>query len=186
MDNEWNLNSGEPKLFDYFGRWDKRKETPSQNNPEVKLYKKEDLTFNSESENVGDVFLRELNKHHNLEIGFSIQKIQDIIIMLDDSKMDCQLFSVNTPWNDIKRFVVYSPKDNEGFKKILSKMRGKVQLGEQGTPQNPQPYWSWNTLEGEGLDKIETLGPPVMVEYMGAQYFDYLSNFFKKGSTKIR
>ena len=184
VDKEWNLNSGEPELFKYFGRWEKRKENPISN-PEVVLYKKEDVV-NSEPENIGSILLRELHKYHNIQSGFFINKAQDIFINIDGVKVDCQLLVITTPWNNIKRFVAYSPKTQEGFQQFLFKMKGKIQLGKQGTPQNPEPLWSWNTLKPEGIDEIEKLGPPVLVEYSGNQYFDYLSNFFKLETTKLK
>jgi len=184
MSKEWNLNSGEPELFNYFGKWEKRKETPISK-PDVVLYRKEDVV-NNEPENVGSIFLREIQKHHSIESGFSIEKIQDLFISVDGVKIDCQLLVIKTPWNNIKRLTAYSPKTQEGFQQFLSKMKGKLQLGKQGTPQNPEPFWSWNTLKPEGLDEIEKLGPPVLVEYEGNQYFDYLSNFFKSTTTKLK
>lgn len=184
MSKEWNLNSGEPDLFKHFGRWEKRKETQISN-PEVVLYRKEDA-INTEPENVGSIFLREIQKHHRIESGFSIEKIQDLFISVDSVKIDCQLLVINTPWINIKRFIAYSPKTQEGFQQFLSKMKGKLQLGKQGTIQNPEPFWSWNTLKPDGLDEIEKLGPPVLVEYNGNQYFDYLSNFFKLETTKLK
>lgn len=177
---EWNLNSGEPELFNYFGQWEKRKTAPNGAYNSASLYKLEDITI-PEPEDVGSIFLRELKKNHTIEDGFSIKKVQDLIISVESSNVDCQMLIIKTPWDKPKQFIAYSPKTPEGFQKFASKIRGGLKLGEQGTPSKPQPYWSWNTLTVDGLDSVETMGPPIMVEYMGNQYFDYLANFFKRG-----
>jgi hypothetical protein len=82
-------------------------------------------------------------------------------------------------------FTCYSPITQEGFQKFASLIRGNLKLGEQGTPKNPQPYWTWNTLTVDGLENVERMGPPVLVEYNGIQYFNYLVNFFTKHNNPL-
>lgn len=182
--NEWNLNSGEPELFNYFGRWDKRKEIPQEKvGSSNSLYAKkiEDI----QEINIGDILLKELRKFHTIEEGFSIQKIRDISIEVNGNVLNMQLLAVKTPWIELPNFIAYSPISQEGFQKIAGIISGGITLGKQGTMQNPEPYWSWNTLVVDGLDKVETMGQPVMVEYNGKRYFDFLSNFFKRQTSQL-
>ena len=95
--NEWNLNSGEPELFKYFGRWDKRKDVPQEKaGTSETLYAKKVEEF--QEINIGDILLKELRKYHTIEEGFSIQKMRDISVDVNGNALNMQLLSVKTPW----------------------------------------------------------------------------------------
>jgi hypothetical protein len=180
---EWSFTSNEPELLHLFGGWGNR------NNKQISV---EDLTAKTNLENieiptldVGGIFLDEIKKFHKIEYGFNIQKIRDLFINIAGVNLNCQLFIVNTPWNHLKSFTFYSPITQEGFHKFASIIRGNLKLGERGIPENPQPYWVWNTLTVDGLERVENMGPPCLVEYNGKQYFDYLVNFFFKEKNPI-
>jgi hypothetical protein len=181
---EWNLNSGEPELFNYFGRWQKREDTPQEKvGSSESLYAKK-IEEISEI-NIGEILLKEIKKFHTIEDGFSIEKMRDISVDVNGNVLNMQLLLIKTPWHELPSFVAYSPITQEGFQKIAGIINGGITLGKRGTMQNPEPYWSWNTLVVDGLDKVEKMGQPVMVEYNGKRYFDFLTNFFKRETTPI-
>ncbi len=188
--NEWKPLDGEPDLFKMFGRWDKRAGVESTSVGSGSLVPLDDLsdgarlkyTKNIEPpkpSDVGDIFLEELRKHHTIDVGFAIKKINNITINYQDSIVDCQLLQVTTPWESPSVFYVYSPTNESGFNKFAAAIRGPLALGKQGSIQNPQPFWSWDTRTIDGLETVPKNGPPVMVEYMGVSYIDYLAAFFK-------
>ena len=177
----WSFTSNEPELVNIFGDW---------NNRNKKQISSQDLqakpqNFEPTPLDVGKIFLDEIKKFHNIENGFNIEKIRDMIINVVGINLNCQCLIITTPWNNLKTFTCYSPITPEGFQKFAALIRGNLKLGEQGTPQNPHPYWSWNTLTVDGLENVERMGPPVLVEYNGKQYFDYLVNFFSKDKNPI-
>jgi hypothetical protein len=173
---EWSFVSNEPELLNLFGGWgDRSKKQMTEQHLTTKPLNMEPPTLD-----VGKIFLDEIKKFHNIENGFNIEKIRDLIINVVGVNLNCQVFVVNTPWNNLKTFTFFSPISQEGFQKFASIIRGNLELGKRGTPDNPQPYWEWNTLTVDGLENVETMGPPVLVEYNGKQYFDYLVNFFFK------
>jgi hypothetical protein len=180
---EWNLNSGFPEAMKSFGGWSSREtENSFVNKP---IYRKEE-DFNTHIQiDVGQIFLNELKKYHNIEDGFVIDKKQDMIVSVDGSNFNCQLFIVKTPWRELPMFPFYSPKDQEGFIKFASKIRGSITLGKQGTIENPEPYWSWNTLTIDGLEQVDKNGPPILVEYNNKEYFGYLEMFFSKNKNPL-
>lgn len=181
-DKEWTLNSGFPESMKSFGSWESRKnQTDIANKP---IYRKEEPQ-KSIAIDVGQIFLDELKKHHRIENGFQIVKLQDIIINIDGSNFQCQLFSVKTPWKELPSFTFYSPKDNEGFTKFASKIRGQLVIGKQGSIDNPQPYWTWNTLTIDGLEQVEKNGPPICVDYHSNTYYGYLASFFTKENNPL-
>jgi hypothetical protein len=179
---EWTLNSGFPEAMKSFVGWESRaKESEIINKPLIaKEYNNEPTTLD-----VGAIFLEELKKHHAIENGFTITKLQDIIINLEGSNFNCQLFIVKTPWNQLPSFSFYSPIDKEGFSKFASKVRGGLQIGKQGTIQNPQPLWTWNTLTIDGLEEVDKNGPPVYVEMNGKVHYAYLKSFFLKSNNPL-
>ena len=177
----WSFTSNEPELVNIFGNWNNR-ETQQINTKD--LYTKSQ-SFEPKALDVGQIFLDEIKKFHTIEHGFNIEKIRDIIINVVGVNLNCQCLIITTPWNNLKTFTCYSPITQEGFQKFASLIRGNLKLGEQGTPQNPQPYWTWNTLTVDGLENVERMGPPVLVEYNGIQYFNYLVNFFTKHNNPL-
>jgi hypothetical protein len=177
----WSFTSNEPELVNIFGDWNKREKQQINTKD---LYTKSQ-SFEPKPLDVGKIFLDEIKKFHTIEHGFNIEKIRDIIINVVGVNLNCQCLIITTPWNDIKMFTCYSPITQEGFQKFASLIRGNLKLGEQGTPKNPQPYWTWNTLTVDGLENVERMGPPVLVEYNGIQYFNYLVNFFTKHNNPL-
>ncbi len=178
---EWSFVSNEPELLNLFGGWgDRNKVKMTEQHLNAKQSNMQMPTLD-----VGKIFLDEIKKFHSIEGGFNIEKIRDLIINVVGVNLNCQFFVVTTPWNNLKSFTFYSPITQEGFQKFASIIRGNLELGKRGTPDNPQPYWVWNTLTVDGLENVEKMGPPVLVEYGGQQYFDYLVNFFIKTKNPI-
>ena len=177
----WSFTSNEPELVNIFGNWNNREKQQINTKD---LYTKSQ-SFEPKALDVGQIFLDEIKKFHTIEHGFNIEKIRDIIINVVGVNLNCQCLIITTPWNNLKTFTCYSPITQEGFQKFASLIRGNLKLGEQGTPQNPQPYWTWNTLTVDGLENVERMGPPVIVEYNGIQYFNYLVNFFTKHNNPL-
>jgi hypothetical protein len=177
----WSFTSNEPELVNIFGNWNNREKQQINTKD---LYTKSQ-SFEPKALDVGQIFLDEIKKFHTIEHGFNIEKIRDIIINVVGVNLNCQCLIITTPWNNLKTFTCYSPITQEGFQKFASLIRGNLKLGEQGTPQNPQPYWTWNTLTVDGLENVERMGPPVLVEYNGIQYFNYLVNFFTKHNNPL-
>lgn len=193
--NEWKPLDGEPDLFKMFGRWDKRSDISPKEAGSGSLVHFDNLTdvdkekytkYNKsiQMKDIGDIFLSELKKHHNIQEGFSIKKIQDLVIKVDDSNIGVQLLTVYTPWDFLKWFTVYSPIDDVGFAKFAAKIRGTKTVGVRGTMDKPQPFWSWDSTTVEGLDDVPVKGPPVLVEINGFQMYDYLSAFFNSNKFK--
>ena len=177
----WSFTSNEPELVKMFGNWENRSSKQIQTSD---LYAKTEH-INNQLLDVGKIFLDEIKKFHTIEEGFNIEKIRDIVVNVHGVNLNCQLFLVTTPWHNLKTFTFYSPITQEGFQKFASIIRGNLHLGKQGTLQNPQPYWTWNTLTVDGLENVEKMGPPILVEYNGKEYFDYLVNFFFKEKNHI-
>ena len=177
----WSFTSNEPELVNIFGNWNNREKQQINTKD---LYTKSQ-SFEPKALDVGQIFLDEIKKFHTIEHGFNIEKIRDIIINVVGVNLNCQCLIITTPWNNLKTFTCYSPITQEGFQKFASLIRGNLKLGEQGTPKNPQPYWTWNTLTVDGLENVERMGPPVLVEYNGIQYFNYLVNFFTKHNNPL-
>jgi hypothetical protein len=177
----WSFTSNEPELVNIFGNWNNREKQQINTKD---LYTKSQ-SFEPKALDVGQIFLDEIKKFHTIEHGFNIEKIRDIIINVVGVNLNCQCLIITTPWNNLKTFTCYSPITQEGFQKFASLIRGNLKLGKQGTPQNPQPYWTWNTLTVDGLENVERMGPPVLVEYNGIQYFNYLVNFFTKHNNPL-
>lgn len=177
----WSFTSNEPELVNIFGNWNNREKQQINTKD---LYTKSQ-SFEPKALDVGQIFLDEIKKFHTIEHGFNIEKIRDIIINVVGVNLNCQCLIITTPWNNLKTFTCYSPITQEGFQKFASLIRGNLKLGEQGTPQNPQPYWTWNTLTVDGLENVKGMGPPVLVEYNGIQYFNYLVNFFTKHNNPL-
>lgn len=181
---EWNLNSGEPELLKMFGRWEKRKDVPHDKAGVSDSLQRREIEIPKEI-NIGQVILDEIKKFHQIENGFSLEKIRDISVDINGNVINMQLLLVKTPWKELPTFFIYSPINKEGFEKIASIISGGVKLDIKGSMQNPQPFWVWNTLTVDGLDKVEQMGQPVMVELNGKRYFDFLSNFFKKENSQL-
>ncbi len=181
---EWNLNSGEPELLKMFGRWDKRKDIPQDKVGATDTLNRREFEIPKEI-NTGDILLKEIKKFHSIQDGFTLEKIRDISVDVRGNVLNMQLLVAKTPWKDLPNFFIYSPISQEGFQKIATIIRGELKLGKHGTMQNPEPFWSWNTLTVDGLEKVETMGQPVMVEFKGKQYFDFLSNFFKRENSPL-
>lgn len=177
----WSFTSNEPELVNIFGNWNNRNKTQINNQ---NLYANSD-NVEFKPLDVGKIFLDEIKKFHTIESGFNIEKIRDMIINVVGINLNCQFFIVTTPWNNLKTFTCYSPITPEGFQKFASIIRGNLRLGKLGTPEKPQPYWEWNSLTVDGLENVERMGPPVLVEHNGNQYFDYLVNFFFKEKNPI-
>jgi hypothetical protein len=177
----WSFTSNEPDLVKMFGDWGDRSSKQIQSN---NLYAKSE-PIQPSALDVGQIFLDEIKKFHTIEGGFKIQKLRDLFINVVGVNLNCQSFIVTTPWDNLKSFTFYSPITQEGFQKFASIIRGNMHLGKRGTPNNPQPYWSWNTLTVDGLENVELMGPPVLVEYNGRDYYDYLVNFFFKEKNHI-
>ena len=209
-DNEWKLFDGEPSLMSDFGRWDKRQHVEPDQAGSGSLVAREEISLHSapyaphimamlgqhapvikeqhtqapqDTVDVGKVFLDELKKHHQLEAGFDIEKITNIETLVDDVKIMCQLLIVRTPWKNPQWFSVFSPVDGDGFTKIFSKITaqsGPRVVGEQGTMEKPQPYWSWDMTASASSPHVDTQGPPVIVEVNGKTLYGHLADFFKQ------